>query len=89
MEVKEAVKTAKEYIFIDANLLILLIVGRVGEEFISRHGRLQSSPRFRNELSVGADRCVRPMRLPRFIKQFSGGYRAGWVDTWVRPYKGY
>ena len=27
--------------FIDANLLILLIVGRVGEQFISRHGRLQ------------------------------------------------
>ena len=27
--------------FIDANLLVLLIVGRVGEEFISRHGRLQ------------------------------------------------
>lgn len=27
--------------FIDANLLILLIVGRVGEEFIARHGRLQ------------------------------------------------
>ena len=27
--------------FIDANLLILLIVGRVGEEFIAKHGRLQ------------------------------------------------
>ncbi len=27
--------------FIDANLLILLIVGRVGEEFIARHSRLQ------------------------------------------------
>lgn len=27
--------------FIDANLLVLLIVGRVGEEFIAKHGRLQ------------------------------------------------
>lgn len=27
--------------FVDANLLILLIVGRVGEEFISKHVRLQ------------------------------------------------
>ena len=27
--------------FIDANLLVLLIVGRVGEEFISKHSRLQ------------------------------------------------
>ena len=27
--------------FIDANLLVLLIVGRVGEEFIAKHSRLQ------------------------------------------------
>ncbi len=27
--------------FIDANLLVLLIVGRVGEQFITKHGRLQ------------------------------------------------
>ena len=27
--------------FIDANLLVLLIVGRLGEEFISKHSRLQ------------------------------------------------
>ena len=27
--------------FIDANVLVLLIVGRVGEQFIARHGRLQ------------------------------------------------
>ena len=27
--------------FIDANLLVLLIVGRVGEQFIAKHGRLQ------------------------------------------------
>ena len=27
--------------FIDANLLVLLVVGRVGEEFITKHSRLQ------------------------------------------------